>query len=459
MNAFTPLPRVKLTPQQADAWQTTTSAFLWHCSAFSHIFYNLLDRSGSEYHAVFTESPLIPVAATDGAAIAFRPSTYFKYNLHGRVFIFCHEVMHCILDHNRTARRHQQNGVVIYDDGVKLPYIHQIMGWANDYVINDTLVNAQHGKMPDDALWDVQIGTWEEACVDVYRKLYEQMKQQGKIKEIMVQGGGGKPCKDGEPGEGEGEGQPQPGNGPPGSSQKPFDVLLEPGTIDGKDPTQASIERNDAEWRTTCETANQMARLRGDMPASLKRLFGEELEPKVPWTEHIETLVARRLGSDGYNWRKPDRRLIIRDIYAPGRTGHGAKLIVVGGDTSGSVNDTEKDMFFAEMSGILNDVNPQELVIMWCDADVHDVDYCDEPSDLMVIRKRGVEGGGGTDFRPVFNKIDELGMTPDCLVYLTDGHGSFPDAAPSFPVIWASIHKQPEEYPWGDVVMVPRQVE
>lgn len=465
------LPRVTLTPAELALWDTTTTAFLWHCPAFSHVFYNLLDRSGSEYHAVFTNSALVSVAATDGAAIAINPKTYFKYNLHNRVFIFCHEVLHCMLNHNATARMWQQNKFVMYDDGTKLPYVHKIMGWANDYVINDILVDAEHGKLPLDGLWDRDLGTWEDASVDVYRKLYKECKKNGSLKMIGVQGMPGQP-QDGDTrgdpqspkdaSDGEGATPPpdpkdDPLQGPPGGSQKPFDVLLEPGTIDGKDAHQAVAERNEAEWQTTIETANQIAQLRGDVPAGMRRMFGEISAPHVPWNDHIETLFARRLGSDGYNWRKPDRRLIIRDCYAPGRSGHGAKLIVVGSDTSGSVGDKEKDMFFAELAGIFDDLRPEELIVMWCDAKVHDVDYCDEPNDLNEIRRRGVRGGGGTKFWPVFDMIDELGLTPDCLVYLTDGQGEFPRVAPSFPVIWGSILNQPSEYPFGDVVMIPKQ--
>lgn len=431
------LPRVKLTAEQAAMWETTCTAFLWHCPAFSHVFYNLLDRSGSEYHAVFTTDGRVPIAATDGAAIALNPMTYFKYNLHGRVFIFCHEVMHCILNHVAMGRKWAQLGEVVYQDGLKLPYIHKIMGWAADFVINDTLRDCGHGKMPDDAMWDRGIGTWEEAVVDVYRKIYQKMKSQGRIKEIQMSSDGGMP----------------------GSNQKPFDTMLEPGEIDGKDPTVATLDRNEAEWRTTCETANQIARLRGDMPSSLKRLFGEALEPHVPWEEHVETLIARRMGSDGYNWRRPDRRLIIRDCYSPGRSGHGAKLIVVGTDTSGSVGNKELDMWFAELAGVFDSLRPERIIIMWCDAAVHDVSHCDEPSDLNVIREEGVGGGGGTSFVPVFDMIDEMDLSPDALIYLTDGHGTFPDAAPSFPVIWGSIDLAPESYPFGDVVMVPKQIE
>jgi len=438
------LKRVELTAEEMKVWENTTTAFLWHCPAFSHIFYNILNRVGSRYEAVFTYD--IPVAATDGKAVAFNPKTFLKnYNLFERVFIFNHEIIHCILNHNNTALFYIRQGFVAYDDGTKLPYIHKLMGWANDYVINDTLVNSKQGKLPSDGLWDTNMATWQEHSSEAYRKIYKQEKAAGRL-----------PKKGFEnvffiPGEGN---QPEPGSG----GKVPFDVLLMPGSIEGKEPTTAALERNDSEWRTVCETAHQIAKLRGTMPAGLERLFTEELEPHVPWGEHVQTIIARTLGSDGYNWRRPDRRLIIRDIYAPGRTGHAAKLIVVGSDTSGSINGKTLDMWYAELAGIFEELKPAQLVIMWCDAGVHDVDWCDEPGDLNVIRKRGVRGGGGTSFIPVFDKIDELGLEPDALIYLTDGYGSFPEVEPAYPVIWGTIGLDPDQYPFGEAVAVPEQV-
>jgi predicted metal-dependent peptidase len=115
-------------------------------------------------------------------------------------------------------------------------------------------------------------------------------------------------------------------------------------------------------------------------------------------------------------------------------------------------------MFFAEMAGILEDVRPKRLVIMWCDADIGRVDEAEEPQDLNVIRGKGAPGGGGTDFRPVFDEIAKMGLEPDALVYLTDGYGAFPSVAPSFTVIWGNISAPGSvKYPFGDVVDVPVQ--
>ena len=199
------------------------------------------------------------------------------------------------------------------------------------------------------------------------------------------------------------------------------------------------------------------AKVQGKLPASLDRMFGELLTPAVDWREKIQALFARKVGSGSYNWRRPDRRLIVRDIYAPGRSGFGAGTVVVAVDTSGSIGERELDMFFAEMSGILEDVRPRQLLVMWCDAKVHRIDECEEAMDLNHIRAKGAPGGGGTSFVPVFDKIAEMGLEPDALVYLTDGYGYFPKPS-AYSVIWGNISAPGSvNYPFGDVVDVPKQ--
>lgn len=113
-------------------------------------------------------------------------------------------------------------------------------------------------------------------------------------------------------------------------------------------------------------------------------------------------------------------------------------------------------MFMGEVSGILSDVNPQRVYLMWCDAKLHRVDEVEDVSDLLWVREKGAPGGGGTSFVPVFDHVHELPTGVDALVYLTDGYGTFPHKEPEYPVLWGSIGLQPEHYPWGEVVMIPR---
>jgi predicted metal-dependent peptidase len=429
-----------LTPQQEKLWSDTRSALMWHAPAFSHIFYSLLQNNnqksadGKPYGAIFCDHPEIPIAATDGWNLVFNtgPEGFFRLNLNMRVFVVAHEIMHNILGHCEQGAMLKMRGKISYPDGKSLDYDADEMNMAQDYVINAILSEGKIGQMPQDAsgkqlgLLDPAIATSADNAMDTYRKIHKKQKQGG------------------------GSGQ-QPGKG-----SGNFDTHLAPGSTMGKNPQQATSERNQAQWDTEIQSAMSAAKAMGKLPAGLERALGALLEPKVDWREKIRALFARKVGSGTFDWRRPDRRLITRDIYAPGRSGFGAGCVVVGVDTSGSIGPRELDMFMAEMAGILEDVRPQRLVIMWCDAEIGRVDEAEEASDLLTIRKKGAPGGGGTSFIPVFDRIAKEGLSPEALVYLTDGMGSFPNKAPSYPVIWGNIYPA-SKYPWGDVVDIPKQ--
>jgi predicted metal-dependent peptidase len=184
----------------------------------------------------------------------------------------------------------------------------------------------------------------------------------------------------------------------------------------------------------------------------------------VPWQDHIKAFFARATGSGNYTWQRPDRRMIVRDlvglgdaIYVPSQTGFGADTIVVVGDSSGSVTDPQLDRIMGEVSGILEDIKPKRLVLIWCDHRIQRVDEVEEISDLNVIRAKGAPGRGGTSFVPPFREVKQMGLEPEALIYITDGMGTFPTGAdiPRYPVIWASILKDRAHYPFGDFVKVP----
>jgi predicted metal-dependent peptidase len=57
-----------------------------------------------------------------------------------------------------------------------------------------------------------------------------------------------------------------------------------------------------------------------------------------------------------------------------------------------------------------------------------------------------ISGGGGTDFRPLFDWIEREHLSPDLLIYFTDAEGQFPAREPSFPVAWLVKGKAPTPF-------------
>ena len=89
-------------------------------------------------------------------------------------------------------------------------------------------------------------------------------------------------------------------------------------------------------------------------------------------------------------------------------------------------------------------------------------DFCFDPTPASfesVDELYSIEayGGGGTDFRPVFDYIsDERAENlPACVIIYTDACGRFPDEAdvPDIPILWL-VNNNEETPPFGKTVRV-----
>ena len=436
---ITQWPAVKLDPTQLRMWEDTLSALSWIAPGFVHIAYTMLNSTGNTHLALFTLS-LPGTAATDGFQLIFNPQRFFKYNLMQRVFIVLHEIMHEILNHCRVSFTFRLAKAITVA-GKSLPWDDDFANRIQDYVINAILIASKFGEFSKDWLYDVTIATDQDDWVSTY---FRQWKNKKNICPPPPKPGQGKP--------GDQPGQGKPGPSEPGQGR--FDCHLDPGEGTGKDPIEEQ-ERNEGAWEQAVNTAMEIQRAQGKLPASMEKFFMNVLQPKVDWTEHIRGLIMRIFGAGAYDWRKLDRRLVTRRIGAPGMTGFGAKLVIIAYDTSGSifVDPLAIDRFRGETCGIMEDVGPELCIVAECDAKMQKTTELTDPSDLRLIPV--VKGGGGTDFRPVFKWIEDEGLEPDVLLYLTDGDGTFPSHAPEYPVIWGDISKSPQKYKWGHVVDVP----
>lgn len=404
---------IKLTPKQKKAWEDTMSLMAWNCPGFRHLFYKLLSDHNGEIQAIPTKR--IPVAATDGKSILINPDTFFDhYNMQERVFIMGHEVVHNVFRDVPFFQQCRAKGTVPMNDGTTVPYDETSMQHAADYRINALLKQSRIGKPPEGVLLDDDIAKADDALTDVYKKVYEKYESEGTL------GKGG------------------------------FDVVLVPSNGNGS--------ANDQQWAVETKAAQTLEAMRsqGKMAGALQRMFEQVLNPQIPWTDHIQGIFNKKVGSGSYNWRKPDRRFITRDLYMPSRSGNGAGWVVVWCDTSGSIQDVELCQYLAEIQSIVTDCAPQRLSIVWCDADVHRVDDVADAGEMQAViddvKANGSGGGGGTDIEPFYEWIDNQVGRPEVMLCFTDGYFSCRPSAPDFTAIWACTTEH--AFPWGEVVRI-----
>jgi len=185
----------------------------------------------------------------------------------------------------------------------------------------------------------------------------------------------------------------------------------------------------------------------GTLPAALVSqldLILAERQPKIDWKRMVRIFCA---SAGRTRIRHTIKRISKRYGTRPGIKVQRLQRLLVAVDTSGSIDQGMLEVFFAEIRGAWK--VGASVVVVECDAAVQrSYDYRGNPP-------KGVKGGGGTAFGPVFNWMRE--QRPfDGVLYLTDGFGPAPDARPNCKLLWViSEGGSTETLPFGPTVRIP----
>ena len=169
---------------------------------------------------------------------------------------------------------------------------------------------------------------------------------------------------------------------------------------------------------------------RGDIPSSILDGLTEMIEPKISWRNILQQFIQKSCPVD-FTWSRPNRRTLAHDLYLPDQDKESLKVLIAM-DTSGSISDDEKMAMLTEANNILQTIGNTTIILVDCDARVHQIKVI-EPGEDFANHK--FMGGGGTDFRPVFSQKILEEHDPNAILYFTDGYGSFPEKC-ELPLLW-----------------------
>ncbi len=214
------------------------------------------------------------------------------------------------------------------------------------------------------------------------------------------------------------------------------------------DPNQRQDQKAlEAYWKgaiTKARTVEMISsKSRGSVPAGLSRAIDEVLNPQLDW----RTVLWRFMSKTPCDYSGFDRRFIHQGLYLDQLEGE-SLTVYVAIDTSGSINDRQLAQFRAEVETIARCYVGIKGQLYFVDADVYG------PYPLTrSTRIVDAEGGGGTDFTVLFDKLmDNYDPFADSLcIYLTDGDGTFPETSPPMPVLWVATDDSVEAFPFGEV--------
>jgi len=185
---------------------------------------------------------------------------------------------------------------------------------------------------------------------------------------------------------------------------------------------------------------------RGDAPQSIERFFKIDGFGKVDWREEIR-IALQKYFLDDYTLLPPSKKLLYAGIYLPSSVSQTFRLVIAI-DSSGSVDEELLSQFLTEVNFLMSLVSRYEIELLVCDDKIHSHKTFYSGDSLSV----DLQGGGGTDFRPVFSYIEENFDDVKLLLYFTDLEGFFPKEQSSYEVKWVS-HKS-KDVPFGEVILI-----
>ena len=206
-------------------------------------------------------------------------------------------------------------------------------------------------------------------------------------------------------------------------------------------------ERDEEQWEYAAALAKEVSNRKSLMPLGFERL-AKKVEPKdIDWKFELYNAINRHMRNN-YAFMPPNKKHLYRGFALPSLTSDTLSLIVAI-DTSGSIQEEILGAFIEEFKAIMQNFPAVNIELLIADAKVHAHYSFRGAEDLDFVLK----GGGGTDYRPVFEYIDANFPMASMLLYFTDGEGVFPRFPPAYEVLWALSNKK-ERIPFGRALVI-----
>ncbi len=361
-----------------------------------------------------TDSGWCPTCAVDGRYIYYNRDFIDSMSVDEVLFVFAHEVYHCVFDH--FGRRSHRDP--------------EYWNMANDFVINGLLVQDKIGKMPEKKVEVKDVDGKSTQRVGLYdskylgwssEKVYDDLMKR-KVKKVLTLDVHIEMGKDA-----------QNSKGKEGNKGIPIEV------------DEESLKKIREELKDkVLQAANASA---GKLPASIARLIDHLVEPKINWRDFIRESIQSQLTAD-YTYRRPNRRHHGGDVLFASLEREETVDVEVSIDQSGSISKEMARDFLSEVMGITQQYDSFRLAVSTFDTQLYNrQEFTPENIDDLVDYQP--MGGGGTDISVVQRTLKELNVEPKLLIIFTDLE-SYEFGDPNFcNVLWLVNN------PWDKAIVPP----
>ncbi len=248
-----------------------------------------------------------------------------------------------------------------------------------------------------------------------------------------------------------------------------------------KDYLYEETEANSEDWakisrqvKTELELFSQKM---GDLPASLEQNIQEAHREKYDYGEFLKKFAVTnedlQINDEEFDYifytyglKLYQNMPLIEPLeYQETRR---IKDFVIALDTSGSCSGEVVQAFLDKTYAILSSRESFfakiNLHLLQCDMQIQKDSKITSWEDFKnYLATEKLTGFGGTDFRPVFRRVEELLQSGELtnlkgLIYFTDGYGTFPETVPPYPTAFVFVeNNQVEVPPWGIKLVLDSQ--
>ncbi len=392
--------------------------------------------------------PTCKTAWVDGRSLGYNPEFIMGLTHDRTVGMIAHEVEHVALGHpwRRDSRDNREWNIAtdkainhdLREAGFKLPdgvfYASgDEIGKSAEWIYSHTERPPQQQPQPEPEQQDEPEQEEDE----------QQGGGQGEGDEEDEQDGDGQSPADDSTGDGEGDGEPGDGDANGDGEGDPMGELRDaPADVD-EDGDPAPTEQD---WKERVAAAAVFAKGQGKLPTGMERQVERAMRPTLDVKSLLLRFFTERAAAD-YTWSRPNRRYLPMGIYLPSLEANGLGEIAMYVDTSRSMSVEALEKAKAIIDSVIEECRPAAVTVYYGDSDVAHVDRFEQGEELVWRAK----GGGGTDFRPIFEAVEQAERPVVAVVGISDLDGAFPDYVPDVPTLWLST----EEYataPFGEVV-------
>ena len=207
---------------------------------------------------------------------------------------------------------------------------------------------------------------------------------------------------------------------------------------------KATIE--DSEYELILEQIIHKIESQDKLPAGLERLIKSAKPSKILWRDLLYRYINAHAKID-YKMFPSNKKHLYRGVALPSINSEELK-IAVAIDTSASIEENALESFLSELEAIIQTFPNYQIELIECDYKIQNSSRL-TPLEPIISQ---LKGGGSTDFRPVFEYLENLNEDFKFLTYFSDGEGIFPQYTPNIDILW--VLTKEVSTPFGEIIFI-----